>query len=255
MLKFFRKIRQHLIDQGDAKRYLLYAIGEILLVMIGILLALQVNNWNNQQLALEQEQASLKSLKEDFTSNLKELNTSLEILPVDLDRLHFSTQFFGSQTDNLTKAIKDTIINSPHIITDLVDGSLIALLNSNKIELIQNDSLKQLLTRFPAYLRKFKKQEDIYIQVIIEIHRPILEKYLSLSDLPDYILRIMKVPNIQQLRSKSNASDFVGLLNDITYQNTILNRIFNTDVHLSNTLELKKQVVDILQLIEKEIHK
>ena len=46
MLKFFRRIRQKLINQGDLKRYLIYAIGEVILVMIGILLALQVNNWN-----------------------------------------------------------------------------------------------------------------------------------------------------------------------------------------------------------------
>ncbi len=48
MLKFLRKIRQKLIDEGNLKRYLVYAIGEILLVMIGILLALQRSNWNQQ---------------------------------------------------------------------------------------------------------------------------------------------------------------------------------------------------------------
>ena len=51
MLKFFRKIRQKLISEGNLKRYLIYAVGEILLVMIGILLALQVNNWNERNKA------------------------------------------------------------------------------------------------------------------------------------------------------------------------------------------------------------
>ncbi len=46
MLQFFRRIRRELIDQTNLKSYLFYAVGEILLVMIGILLALQVNNWN-----------------------------------------------------------------------------------------------------------------------------------------------------------------------------------------------------------------
>ena len=46
MLRFFRKIRRALLEDGKMRRYILYAIGEILLVMIGILLALQVNNWN-----------------------------------------------------------------------------------------------------------------------------------------------------------------------------------------------------------------
>lgn len=46
MLKFFRRIRRKLLDNGDLKKYLIYAFGEILLVVVGILIALQVNNWN-----------------------------------------------------------------------------------------------------------------------------------------------------------------------------------------------------------------
>ncbi len=46
MIKFFRQIRQQLLSENKTGKYLKYAIGEIILVMIGILLALQVNNWN-----------------------------------------------------------------------------------------------------------------------------------------------------------------------------------------------------------------
>ncbi|RLD25380.1 MAG: hypothetical protein DRI54_04980 [Bacteroidetes bacterium] len=49
-MKVFRKIRQNLITEGKLRKYLLYAVGEILLVMIGILLAFQVNSWNTQRL-------------------------------------------------------------------------------------------------------------------------------------------------------------------------------------------------------------
>ena len=49
MLKFFRTIRQNLIDQNKTSKYFKYAIGEIVLVMVGILLALQVNNWNESR--------------------------------------------------------------------------------------------------------------------------------------------------------------------------------------------------------------
>ena len=66
MIKFFRKIRYNLMEQNKTGKYLKYAIGEIVLVMIGILLALQVNHWNNQRLDAKKEQLILKNLKSDF---------------------------------------------------------------------------------------------------------------------------------------------------------------------------------------------
>ena len=63
MIKFFRKIRHKLLNEGRLKKYLIYAIGEILLVMIGILLALQVNNWNEKNKKKEIQLAQLSDLK------------------------------------------------------------------------------------------------------------------------------------------------------------------------------------------------
>ncbi len=48
MIKFFRKIRQRLLAENKFNKYLIYAIGEIILVVIGILIALQINNWNER---------------------------------------------------------------------------------------------------------------------------------------------------------------------------------------------------------------
>lgn len=63
MLTFLRKIRKSLIESGSARKYLLYAIGEIALVVIGILIALQINNWNeNNKLRIE-EKALLENLR------------------------------------------------------------------------------------------------------------------------------------------------------------------------------------------------
>tara|TARA_R100000935_G_scaffold58576_1_gene96315 strand:+ start:4970 stop:5365 length:396 start_codon:yes stop_codon:yes gene_type:complete len=49
MIKFFRKVRQKLLTENNFSKYLIYAIGEIILVVIGILIALQVNNWNTER--------------------------------------------------------------------------------------------------------------------------------------------------------------------------------------------------------------
>jgi hypothetical protein len=55
MIKFFRKIRQKLLTENKFSKYLIYAIGEILLAVIGILIALRINNWN-KELKLVQQQ-------------------------------------------------------------------------------------------------------------------------------------------------------------------------------------------------------
>jgi hypothetical protein len=69
MLTFFRRIRKGLLGEGATSKYLIYAIGEILLVMIGILLALQVNNWNEWRKDRTKEIAIMQSLEENLVSN------------------------------------------------------------------------------------------------------------------------------------------------------------------------------------------
>jgi hypothetical protein len=69
MIKFFRKIRYDLMEKNKTRKYLKYAIGEIILVMVGILLALQVNNWNQQRIAAQKEQLLLEALHDEFLEN------------------------------------------------------------------------------------------------------------------------------------------------------------------------------------------
>ena len=66
MIKFFRKTRQNLLSEGKTKTYLKYAIGEIALVVIGILIALQINNWNTENKQSDTEFEILKALKENL---------------------------------------------------------------------------------------------------------------------------------------------------------------------------------------------
>jgi len=68
MLKFFRTIRKKLIEEDNVRKYLLYAIGEILLVVIGILIALQVNNWNEARKEAAATERYLTRLADDLTS-------------------------------------------------------------------------------------------------------------------------------------------------------------------------------------------
>ena len=140
MLKFLRRIRQKLIHEGNLKRYLVYAVGEIVLVVAGILIALSINNWNQEKLSRHKEHLVLKSLKEDFLSNQSELDSTLRSLPSDLERLHFSSQYFGIKEDALSKAAKESIVNCRVTITDIIDGTLNSVLNTDKLEFIKKDT-------------------------------------------------------------------------------------------------------------------
>lgn len=71
MIRFFRSIRQQLMYENKPAKYLKYAVGEVLLVMIGILLALQVNNWNEGRKVDQQGLKLIENLKSDFQRNLE----------------------------------------------------------------------------------------------------------------------------------------------------------------------------------------
>jgi hypothetical protein len=66
MIKFFRQIRYKLMSENKTSKYFKYAIGEILLVVIGILIALQINTWNEERKERNREQAILKNLQLEF---------------------------------------------------------------------------------------------------------------------------------------------------------------------------------------------
>ncbi|WP_406682983.1 DUF6090 family protein [Seonamhaeicola sp. MEBiC1930] len=88
MIKFFRNIRKKLLNEGNTSKYLKYAIGEIILVVIGILIALQINNWNEQRLKNQEIKSNLKSLIDD-------LNYDKEILTWSYNRQSF--KFYSMQ--------------------------------------------------------------------------------------------------------------------------------------------------------------
>ena len=70
MIKFFRKIRQKTLTENKFGKYLTYAIGEIILVVIGILIALQINNWNINKSNLKESNEFVARLKAEVKSNI-----------------------------------------------------------------------------------------------------------------------------------------------------------------------------------------
>ena len=78
MVKIFRKIRQKLIDEGNLKKYLIYGFGEILLVVIGILIALQINNASENRKSLNKSHQIIREIKRNAQSNIQHLENQIE---------------------------------------------------------------------------------------------------------------------------------------------------------------------------------
>ncbi|MCB0425668.1 MAG: hypothetical protein KDD13_13615, partial [Mangrovimonas sp.] len=112
MIKIFTRIRQNLLSEGNTGRYLKYAFGEIILVVIGILIALQINNWNEAQKMKQWEHRFLTDLKSELKTNLAQL-----------EEINNSHLLVGKTCDELksvipTATIKDrTKIDSLYILT------------------------------------------------------------------------------------------------------------------------------------------
>lgn len=88
MLKIFRRIRQKLIDEGNPKKYLIYALGEIFLVVIGILLALQINTWNSNNNDRKSERDYLSQLRSELKEDIENLETEKKKLQAQLPAIN-----------------------------------------------------------------------------------------------------------------------------------------------------------------------
>ncbi len=78
MLRFFRQIRKKFMEQDKLRTYLFYAVGEILLVVIGILIALQINNWNEKRQEDNRRVQLLENIRSDYQRNEIRLLTAYE---------------------------------------------------------------------------------------------------------------------------------------------------------------------------------
>lgn len=90
MFKFFRKIRQNLLSEGKTGKYLKYALGEIVLVVIGILIALQVNDWNEHRKSNAFEQEMLTQIQDNIgndKTNLKKVQDNFKRAITSIDKI------------------------------------------------------------------------------------------------------------------------------------------------------------------------
>jgi len=147
-----------MLTENKMGRYLKYAIGEIILVMIGILLALQVNTWNNNRELKKEEQKILKSLHGEFKENLEKFDTAYKVHSKRKKVIHNSllTDLKPLSTDSLISILNTVNRNWTF---DPFQGIYNSVINSGKIELISNDILKSKIARLQDLIRDYQEEE------------------------------------------------------------------------------------------------
>ena len=162
----FKVLKQYLIAQNRITDYLKYALGEIFLVMIGILLAIQVNTWNEARRHLEKERIILNDLHSDFKQNLERFREIKEkqfttfnngaIFFRNIDKLHIPTS-----RDSVYKYVTGMFGGYTYYPSN---GVVKSLISTGDIGYIRNDTLKKYLVSWNDVYSEFAHRVDIDIR-------------------------------------------------------------------------------------------
>jgi hypothetical protein len=248
MIKFFRKFRQKLLIENKFSKYLIYAIGEIILVVIGILIALSINNWNEERkedlVARNIYYNFLRDIKADsisFSTNLKELK--------DIDYLHEQLYKTGVKNDTTI------VIKNPSLVRYIIFYNPITKDNDPFIATkIANASIrKEVLT----YLRNMKDMDDLYSE-LDEVINNKMRVYLGQK-------KMYKLTNWFENKYKNTAVedssfDFIdseelkALSRDVEFQQILFEASLKV-VNSTDFLEiLIKQNAHLIGVIENELN-
>ncbi|MBN3520961.1 hypothetical protein JYB62_13210 [Algoriphagus lutimaris] len=259
MISFFRKIRQKLLQQNSFTRYLIYALGEIMLVVIGILIALQVNNWNEGRKQRNIELKYFLNLKNDLYADLDRLNYLIDI----------SKGKVTAASKVKKRADRDSVGSLYDFSTDMLnliyveefrpnDNTYEEMKSSGNFSLIQNDELKlELMTLRKTYIEIQAFQE--HLRYDFNVFLQDYERYVNWGkyyDLPN-----SNVPKSELLfdstyienHQKEMESEVRKLLKSKIFLNNIflleINYRYDMDV-LQNT---KSQIEEIIQTLNNEL--
>ncbi|QBA63997.1 DUF6197 family protein [Muriicola soli] len=171
MIKFFRRIRQDLLSEGRTSKYLKYAIGEVVLVMIGILLALQVNEWNKERNRKIAEQAIIEQLISDLSKSQYELE---EVREINIRRARECAQVLRAFWKNdMPEDIEEYIGGFGSSVYSPVMGTSRSLINSGRLDILSSNKLRNdivvYLEAVDYTLKDISRYEESYFRKGVDL--------------------------------------------------------------------------------------
>jgi len=178
MFRIFRQIRQKMIEKSKLGKYTFYVVGEIFIVIIGILLALQVDNWNTQLEDRQEAQVFLHRLKNEFLTNRKQLVQKVTMRKKALKSTRELLHFVDGNPEGLRASQIDSLLANalPVYTFDPSLGVLNQLTSTDKLTLIQSEALNDKLSIWDAMIEDFKEDENMYNDYNHNQFRPFLYK-------------------------------------------------------------------------------
>ena len=182
-MKFFRSARKSLLTGNKITKYLKYAFGEIVLVVIGILIALYINNWNEIKKERIKEQAFLKEINLDFKSNKTQLDSIISYNKVSLHagsrllKIISTFDLKDPQRNDSNAHFADSISYYNPLVWrnksfNPKNGAVEALLNSSSFDLIKNDTLRRNLISRKDVLGDYLEEEKFAVNFLTNEYRP-----------------------------------------------------------------------------------
>lgn len=251
MSKIFRKIRQSLLKENKFSQYFLYAVGEIILVVIGILLALQINTWNENQKRKNEEKKLLSALIEDFNENKKRI---AEAIRKEEEMIVMSRSLIRAMQTNTNKVDSDSIRYwvasgaKSWWRAEFVTGTYDAIVNSGKIEIIENDGLKRLLSQFTADIDSGFEDHDESISYLIEMNK------IS-AEIAPAILHDIQREQLGILNHINSDASIEKLLENDTYLGLLISKTQLETTRIGYQQKLQRYIDEILTTSQSELTK
>jgi len=242
MIKFFRKIRQKMLTENKFSKYLIYAIGEIILVMIGILLALQVNNWNQNRIEEKEEKEVIAKLHKDFKENKKVLKEFLVEINNQMNAQESLMNLIGASKEELFKHNLDSIFYVSFGASEMAfaDNTLKNIMQSGKLNILKNEKITDLLYKW---------------NTLSEIRKTRMTKMDNWAN-DKLIPYLLSKISFKQMDMTSNYSwtgiskvkpDYYPLFQEITFENYLDNNIWYYQQVKERCQETDKLIDDIIE--------
>jgi len=246
MIKFFRKIRYNLMEQNKTGKYLKYAFGEIFLVMVGILLAVQVNNWNIERADNDRETKYQTNIVLDLKKDIVRLDYLIEFRKGRLiGDQNILQQMNGMPSNSLTELTKNVVNSLMEENFSPNNTTFLELSNSGNLNLISNDSIKLLLLE----LEELYKVNKLSIDHETFDYREYISKPASKHIVIDQLFPVFTgIKSVEE--QKITLDNFNSLLESREYKNGLFIMSIMSNSNISAYENIKAKSETIIGLIE-----